>query len=354
MEPLRASALPGLRIRRGLGMLLLAAWTGLPGWSQETDSKPTPIVNAVEPPAGSKGERMNLWHDRIYDFLQKQITRVDHWFVHKGETPLPVTPFEMRIGMFGQFERDTDNRNLGTFPIEFDSRIELTNANRYLKLVITSIDPSAIPVEDRHNESRNLRLGVERTWKDDLHSTVGLKFGVHPQLYTHLDWNREIPLGHYRLYPYERIYWETGNGIGSITSLMADRWQNRWNLRMAGSLKWSKKKLDTDTQLGNRENGWEWETSFGLGYVLELLRVKDIGRAIAGDDMGRGVSARVYFKAAPGHATSTRIELFTKGEIWEKWIYYIIAPEFEWNRDTNWRRDFKIKIGVEMLFWKGR
>ena len=326
----------------------------IPTSAHAAETKPTPVGNTVEPAAGSTGEKMDQRHDRVYDFIQRQVASVDHWFVHDGQTPLPVTPFEMRIGMYGQLQLATDNRNLVTFPVEFDSRIELTNANRYLKLVITSIDPSVLPVEDHHDESRAVRLGVERTWKDDFHTTVGLKFGVHPQLYTHLDWKREITLGHYEFYPYERVYWETGNGVGEITSFMADRWQNCWNLRMAGAVKWSKKKLDTDSQLNNREHGWEWETSVGLGYVLELLRMKDIGRAISGDDIGRGVSARVYFSAAPGHATSTRFELFMKGEMWEKWIYYTIAPEVEWARTNNWKRDIKLKLGIEFLFWKGR
>jgi hypothetical protein len=106
--------------------------------------------------------------------------------------------------------------------------------------------------------------------------------------------------------------------------------------------------------MDNEERGWAWDANIGVYYVHELLRESDIGRVINGADLARGAGAHFGVFGGPGHLDSARLTLLHKGELWGRWLYYVIAPEIEWNRTNDWRRTIILTFGVEMLFWSDR
>lgn len=300
------------------------------------------------------GQRLDLFQARTYHFLQPKVERVDRWFVRAGTEPLPVPPFELRLGLYGIPDVDAANSFHMKGFLDLDAKVFLPNLDRRLKLKVTTLDPTLTPGAPPIEARRAARIGVERSWTDDFHATLGLMASFRPQLYTHLDWSPTWTAGHWKVYPFERMYWESRDGPGEIMSVMADRWQGYWNVRSAASLKWSELKRDSDRAALEDGRGWEWEASLSLGRITELLRETDIGRRISGGDMARGTSVRLGVFGTPGQENRYLLTFFLKGELRNRWIYYVIAPEVEWNRANHWGREYRLNAGIELLFWHDR
>jgi hypothetical protein len=306
------------------------------------------------PRTENAGAKLDRIHAAVYDFLQHQVVLVDHWFVKQGRTPLEVPPFELRVGWSALAARDTANGQVLTFPVDLDARVRLPNASRRLKLMLTTHDPTVIPGTSPLDESLAARVGVVRSWTEDIHATLGVRASAHGRLYAHVDWGPTWSGGRWKFYPFERLYWQSMDGFGEITSLVADRWRDRWDFRMAGSIKWSEAKRDIDRRDLNEERGVEWDANAGLYYARELLREHDIGRIVNGADLARATGLRVSVFGGPGHLNSGRIAVLQKGELWSRWIYYVIAPEVEWSRVSAWKRQFRLLLGVELFFREDR
>lgn len=331
-------------LRSGVLPLLWGSWPGC-AWAGEEPGPPAPA---------SFGQRLDQFQARTYHFLQPRVERIDRWFVRKGAEPLPVPPFELRLGLYALPDLDAASRFHLKGLLDLDAKVYLPNVDRRLKLKVTTHDPTLTPGAPPIEARRAGRIGVERNWRDDFHATLGLMTSLRPQLYTHLDWSPTWTAGHWKVYPFERMYWESKDGAGEITSLMGDRWQGFWNLRPAASFKWSEKKRETDwtTQTGGR--GWEWEVSLSLGYITELLRESDIGRRISGGDMAKGTSLRFSAFGTPGQENRYLLTCFLKRELRNRWIYCVVMPEIEWNRANRWRREYRLGVGIELLFWHDR
>lgn len=340
-------AFPRLRSRLR-SMVLVALWLAGPGatWAGEEPGPPVPMTF---------GEKLDLYQMRTYQYLQPRVERLDRWFVRKGtERPLPVPPLELRLGLYGLLDLDAVNRFHSKGTIDLDAKIFLPNADRFLKLKVSTLDPTLTPGTPPITGRRSARIGVERSWTDEFHSTLGLRTSLHPQLFTHIDWSPTWTAGHWKFYPFERMYWESKDGVGEITSVMGDRWQGFWNLRPAASFKWSEKKREVDWATQNGGRGWEWEVSLSLGYITELLRESDIVRRINGGDMARGTSVRFGVYGTPGQENMYLLTFFFKRELRNRWIYYLVAPEIEWNRAHRWVREYRLNVGIEMLLWHDR
>lgn len=333
-------------LRRGLSALMASALIG----AASAEDSPA-IVNPRSETAGATLDRI---HAAVYDFLQRQVELVDHWFVRKGRTPLPVPPFELRLGLSTLAARDSANGQVLTVPVDLDARVRLPNASRRLKLMLTTRDPTVIPGTSPRDETLAARVGVVRSWTEDIHATLGVRASAHGRLYAHLDWSPTWAGDRWKFYPFQRLYWQSADGLGGITSLVADRWQDRWDLRMAGSINWSEAKRDVDRRDLNQERGVEWDANAGLYYARELLREHDIGRIVDGADLARGTGVRVSVFGGPGHVHSGRVAVLQKGELWSRWIYYVIAPEIEWSRVSAWKRQFRLLAGVELFFRQDR
>lgn len=336
------------RIRRCLGSGVLPLLWGLEPGCAWADGELGPPVPA------SFAQKLDQVQARTYHFLQPKVERIDRWFVRKGSEPLPVPPFELRLGLYGIPDRDATDRFHLKGLLDLDARVFLPNLDRRLKLKVTTFDPTLTPGAPPIEARRAARIGVERSWTDDVHATLGLMTSLRPRLYTHLDWSPAWTAGHWKFYPFERMYWESRDGPGEITSVMADRWQGFWNLRSAASLKWSEKQRDADRMLPGGGQGWEWEADLSLGHVTELLRETDIGRRISGGDMARGTSVRFSVFGTPGQANRYLLTFFLKRELRHRWIYGVVAPEIEWNRAYRWGQEYRVTAGIELLFWHDR
>ena len=46
-----------------------------------------------------------------------------------------------------------------------------------------------------------------------------------------------------------------------------------------------------------------------------------------------------------------RFTVFYKAHLYKRWLYFVVGPEIEQSVATEWNPEFRVKVGVDALFW---
>lgn len=312
-------------------------------------SDPAMTNGLTAEPAGQATNRWDQWHDSLYTFVQSKVEIVDSWFVAEGTESRPVPQPRFRMGMFGTVESGAGtNGSFSVLPlVDGDADIDMPNTERRLRLLVTTTDPTMLP-GSQEDSDMSLRVGVMRDWWESWNGTLGVKARIPPDIYAKLTWVRIYAVGPVGLYPHQKVYWEASEGVGEVSSIMADYWRGRFDFRYSGSLKWSEELQDREAE---DPDGWLWEQSLGCLYVNRLLNEKDYGRRVRGSDIAHGGGVRLYVSGGLDSVELYRLSVFTKRRIFSDWLFQYIVPEVEWREEDDWEVNYKLTFGVEALFW---
>lgn len=326
---------------------------GVTSLPEERDSSEDTGGPALEEPReGDFWARMERYHDETYAFSHRQVVRMNGWFVPRGEEPREVPPTRLRISLPGQVTLEPDNTVIGKVPLEADAEITLPDAQR-LKFFITTIDPNELAGTLPSERDTSLRIGVAREWLTYITASGGIKVRVPPVVYAWIAAGTVWDGGYWKYYPSQKIYWDIKDKDGEITSFVADRWTNPWDVRLTSSLKWSRDKMESDDRSRNGEHGWQWDCGLIFGYARELLREPEVVRFMGGKDLARGAAVRLGLSGGPWTRDTISVLLLHKGQIRARWLYYFIEPEIQWSREDDWVRTIILTCGIEAIFWGG-
>ncbi len=157
--------------------------------------------------------------------------------------------------------------------------------------------------------------------------------------------------GSWMYYPHQKIYWDSKDKEGEITSFIADRWVNSWDTRFTSSLRWTRDKMDSDKKDKNGEHGWLWDFGLIFGYAKELLQEPDVVRLMGGKDLARGAAIRLGILGAPWSRHVVSAKFLHKNQLRARWIYYYVEPELQWSLGDNWKKTIILTCGIEAIFW---
>ena len=303
--------------------------------------------------AESFWQRMDRWHDETYVVSHQQVVRMNGWFVPRGEAAEEVPPTRLRISLPCELILEPDDSVSGKFPVEADVEITLPDAER-LKVFITTTDPNETAGTPMAERDTSLRVGVAREWLEYISASAGVKARIPPVVYAWVAGGTVWQRGAWRYFPNQKFFWDIEDGDGEITSFVADRWSNPWDIRLVSSLKWSRDKMDSDDRAGNGEHGWQWDCGLIFGYARELLREPEVVRFMGGKDLARGVALRLGISGGPWSRDTVSALLLHKGQLRARWLYYFIEPEVQWACDDDWARTITLTCGIEAIFWGGQ
>lgn len=297
------------------------------------------IESALPPPKGEPGERLDVAHDDLYIWMQQTFESLDRRFVDEGERPVavPASPFRIGLGFRGI---DRDGRLATDIDTEFDVTLRLPNAERRLKIFLTTEDLSEIS-ETADSGNPSVRAGVRVDALRAFDFEVGVKVDVPPVAYAALRWGKRWRSGPWDIQPYAKLFAETDDGLGASAALIVNHWRGRNLARSVTSAKWLRDRSAT-----------EWGQSFSLARVDALLEPDQYSARLRGQDLARAWGIRVQ---AGGYEKSTvdyyEVGPFYKRPLHSDWLYVAVQPLVRWEREFGWRADPGIRIGFEALFW---
>tara|TARA_R100000027_G_scaffold61554_3_gene52972 strand:+ start:3011 stop:4309 length:1299 start_codon:yes stop_codon:yes gene_type:complete len=303
-------------------------------------------------------------HSWLYNESQEMIEWFDGLFAPDGTDPLKTPPSRFRLGLFAEFNLDEDKDFKLSPVIDIKTDIHLPNLERRLKLFISTRDPTALPDENIADANNELRVGATRDFFKNWNTSIGVKARWPPEAFANVEWAPTYKLPRmWTLYPKVKPFWDSEKGFGGMGSMIADKWSKRWLFRQVVSGKWDQKSYDDDKndandpdnyQYGQDGEGYRWSLSSVIGFVPALLDERDYGRRVGGADVADGWGLRGRIDGNLAQTLQYDLTLFRKGPLYKDFVFYVIAPEVSWERSANWKAEYSVQIGFEVLLWGDR
>ena len=160
-----------------------------------------------------------------------------------------------------------------------------------------------------------------------------------------MEWRPDFSIGKTKFYPRERVFYESWNGFGEMTSLTVNRTMGCFSARLVSGATWTES-----------SNGLEWEQTVIIGHVAKLIEENKHRDLVNDEDVAQGLSLRYSMF---GHNSTDqnridrhRITLVYRYPMYRNWIFLQISPGIEWLNDSNWENIPSIQIGFDTLFWE--
>lgn len=292
---------------------------------------------------GSTGERLDYLHLNVQRRVSEPLRATDAYFAVDPDAPLvpPQTQFELslyttlRQGEGFDFELSPD----------MEIYVELPNLKEKLRVFVESTRADELPQSRMsEKEDKGIQVGV-RDVLERWHLTfdAGLKAMVPPEAFGRVTWTRNWNVGQTEVTPELRLFYETDDGAGGMASWFANRWVGPANGAVViqdASTRWL---AEADTV--------EWASSLALARVAELLDENQRGHHVQWYDAARAQALKYAVIGSEGNVDTHRVFLGFRGPLYQKWIYWDVAPGLEWSRKEDYDTAFIVQVGMDLLFW---
>jgi hypothetical protein len=204
-------------------------------------------------------------------------------------------------------------------------------------------------VDDGEDEGRATRLGVRSPIeKTDIEADAGLRLSTHPKAYTRLQWDHMWTADYWIIRPGQRIFFQTDKGFGTQSGLTFHRWLGRKPKAFF--------QANSSAELTQESDGIELDQSFRLGKIREALEPMDRWTQMMGDrDIVQGSVIRVgmhgHLNGGESIIDGYRAGFIHREPIYKKWMFLSVNPDLLWENDSHWTTEFRLRIGIDMLFW---
>jgi hypothetical protein len=170
------------------------------------------------------------------------------------------------------------------------------------------------------------------------------------------------------VYPEQKVGWESDDGAYETTSLMLNRWVNRWVIRPIASLKLSQARYKADMDQLNQEQqaaaaaglpppdgdylkGWDWELTLLSGYANELIDESVFGRLADASDVAQGGGFRFSVLGGLHIVESYNLTFLYRDHLYKGWLYYVIKPSVSWQDENDWAANYSLILGIDILIY---
>lgn len=326
-----------------LWVMLCAVATTVDDAKGSTNSPDGPL-SALDPkPAtfATWGERLDYIHVNVPRRLMEPITWTDQYFATNRLTPLAVPPARFRMGI------NTEARKSGDWEYKvkptLDAEVELPNLERRMRLFLESSRRDELPHDSPFDDGQEWRLGLRRVidWFD-IDLDAGVQLNWYPDAFVRASWERDWEWLGLHIMPHQRIFYDTDDRIGELTSLGLIHWpgaRDRWMFSLLSSLKWTE-----------RRDG-EWEETVQIGWVQELIEEERRGGAISRKDFARGYLLRYSMFGEGTEITQHEAILARRAPLYGNWLYWQVGAGVAAKDEYEWETGPVFRLGLDGLFW---
>jgi hypothetical protein len=314
-------------------------------------------------------QRLDWLHDTANAMSEQNIRRTDEWFADNPSNSVPFKPAKFRLGLQVETDYSVYTNKFALRPLaDTESEIHMPNAEKRLRLTISTLDPMALPGQDSNQGMSGFRLGLKQGMFKDVDASFGVRLKWVPSVYANMAWDPRYKLYKWDVYPEQKIGWESDDGAYETTSLMLNRWVNRWLIRPIASLKLSRARYKSDMDQLEQERqaaeaaglpppdgdylkGWDWELTLLSGYANELIDESVYGRLADGSDVAQGGGFRFSVLGGLHIIESYNLTILYRGHLYKQWLYYLIKPGVSWQSENDWAANYSLVLGVDILIY---
>lgn len=318
-----------------------------------------------EKPAGFESwtARLDYLHTNVQQRVSRPVRATDEHFAPRSLQREEVPDSRLRLGLYSEFVGGRKNEL--TIKPDADIDVTLPNLENRLHVFVQSARADDLPGKSLlAHSSRGLILGMRRLIEDcAISADAGLRatWGV-PRAYARLTWHPMFGFEQWSLRPQQRIFFDTRDNLGSLSTLYVDRWLGDGREYYVGSISSAKylpfKERDGIDPAGiepgeyvPRDEDLTWEQTFRLGRVRKMLEKRADAGMYERRDIASGgdLSASVF--GTGSHVDTYRFTVGIRRPLYQDWIVWEVEPGLEWAVESGYDTAFRITLGVDMLFW---
>ena len=316
-------------------------------------------LKMLEKPAvfESWADRLDFIHNNLSCDMQGYVDKADIMFADGSVAQKDIPASKFRLGMYVEFEEDGGVK-LRLAP-DVNADIRIPNIEERLRLFIDTENSDDLPGTTVMERERGFNAGLRKATRWFRYD-AGIKVRFPPVLFGRIDWRPQWQVSEWKVNPLGRVYWESDDGYGALTSLSAYRYiGKRVLVRSVTAGKWTEKANSEGEPPEDPEEyyhsnaGLEWEQSLVCGYVNRLLSSKDVGRDISMDKAAQATGLKLSIfgnTERVGGAERVRLSLGHRRPLYKDWMFLMITPELEWYKENDWEYITRIRFGIDMLF----
>jgi hypothetical protein len=298
-------------------------------------------AEAAESPtvAAEPASHLDRMHDRTYRWLQGVLSKSDAHFGEELDAPIVVPLSPLRVGLAAQMLHRPAGWRLAGTP-DFDATLELPNLKERYRLFISS---GNLPGSPRTAVSGRdpLLAGVRVEPKKNINFDLGIHLKLVPSVFTAVRWGPGYNLGRLQVFPYAKVYVETGLGAGASGGLTLERHWGRWIARSSSFTDWRRNAAAAS-----------WTQSFVAGYARAVIRQRRYDLLATGNDLACGAMLGLTVSGdRASQASAYEATLLIKRPLHGGWLYGYVEPLVRWERAGNWHPDAGLRVGIDVLFW---
>ncbi len=294
----------------------------------------------------SFSDRLDFIHDNFQLSMQRHVELLDQAMLDDSIEKVETPPTRLRLTPYLVVKEDSGTKI--TLEPDFEVEVDLPNLERQWKVFLESSRSDELPGIDPSERDQNAQIGIRSVHKY-IHTDIGIKFSWPPVVFARAEWRPQWSIKHTVLRPRQRVYYESDDGVGSLTSFTVHRWfgaNNDMYWQSVSAAKYNTKKTD----------GVELEQTLKIGLIRQALEAKwNWKRVLNTSDIARG---HVLRYSVFGHVSSEeeqvdrhRVTYTYRKPLYKHWIYLEVAPGMEFREEDDWDFGPLITIGVDMLFW---
>ncbi len=328
----------------------------------EDDEETFDRLEKFEKPAVFKSwtDRFDYIHNNLTYDMQAYVDKADVMFADGSAPKQSIPASRFRLGMYSEFEENGGIKF--RFAPDINADIKIPNIEQRLRLFIDAQNSDDLPGTTVMERERGFNAGLRKVTRWFRYD-AGIKVRLPPVLFGRIDWRPQWQAGEWKVNPLGRVYWESDDGVGALSSLCAFRYiGSRVLVRSITAVKWTEKSNsegappEDPDEYYESNAGMEWEQSFSVSYVNKMLCSEDIGRDVNITKVVKATGLRLSVfgnTERVGGAERVRLSLGHRRPIYKDWMFLMVTPELEWYKENDWEFVTRIRVGVDMLFSVG-
>ena len=230
------------------------------------------------------------------------------------------------------------------FKLDYFASIRLRRLEKRLSLIIDTGDLAPLPNTQPNEEDNDPQIGLQKRILKGTSVKVGGKVRWPPVGYVIGTWSQSFQPIDWQMIPKYSVFYQTDeDGFGTGANFLLGRW---WDPIML--------KSDTGFRITEATTGIEWASSVTLAHVWRLIEPADRRPLVSARSYNEGIDLIYRISGhISGHKTidEHRVIANYRHPLRKNWLFFFVSPELFWQRENNWAPEFRLRVGIDALFW---